>query len=147
MGKTYKNDVNEVIVSGNIGKAPEFRVVRETPVCNLSVASNSTINGQSTPEWHRIVAFNGLAEVIRNNGAVGRKVVVLGRLRTRSFQGDVQMTLDGRKVTGKATRYITEIIAREVIWMDRNPNSRNDFNNSGYYNNSHGEDNDTEIPF
>jgi len=140
------SDLNEVTLSGNIGKAPEFRRTTGTSVCNLSVASNKTVQGEERPEWHRIVAFGALAEVISRNAAVGRKVIVKGYLKTREFEGVVEVTLEnGQKVSGKARRWITEIIATTIYWMDSKPGGSS---NNGYHQDDPGPGaGDDDIPF
>lgn len=107
-------DLNKVMVIGNLGKDPEMRFTADgTPVTSFSVAVNrvsSTPDGDRREEtdWFNVVAWRKLAETCNQYLAKGRRVFVEGRLRTRQWQGQ-----DGQ------TRYQTEIIANDVIFLDR----------------------------
>ena len=110
--------VNKVILVGNCGQDPE---VRHMPsggaVANLSVATSeswkdkNTGNQQERTEWHRVVFFNRLAEIVQQYVKKGTKVYIEGSLRTRKRQGQ-----DGQD------RYTTEIVASEM----QMPDSRGD---------------------
>lgn len=116
--------VNKVILIGNLGADPE---VRYTPngnaVANISLATSMTWRDKQTgetqdrTEWHRVVFFNRLAEIVGEYLRKGSKVFIEGSLRTRKWQDN----------TG-ADRYTTEIIANEMQMLD----SRNTGNNNNY---------------
>jgi len=107
-------DLNKVMVIGNLGKDPEMRFTGNgTPVTSFSLAVNrsySTAGGErhEETEWFNIVAFNKLAETCNQFLGKGRRAYVEGRLQTRSWEGQ-----DGQ------TKYRTEIIANDVIFLDR----------------------------
>ena len=107
-------DLNKVLVIGNLGKDPEMRFTANgTPVTSFSIAVNRTYSGpdgerHQETEWFNVVAWNKLAETCNQHLAKGRRAYVEGRLQTRSWEGQ-----DGQ------TRYRTEIIARDVIFLDR----------------------------
>lgn len=110
--------VNKVILVGNVGKDPETRYMPSGgAVCNLSLATSETWKDKNTgqnqerTEWHRIVFFNRLAEIVNEYVRKGSKLYIEGRLRTRSWEQD------GVK------RYATEIVANEMQLLDSNPNS------------------------
>ncbi len=98
--------VNKVILVGNLGTDPE---IRYTPggkaVANFSLATSDTRAGkdgqkETKTEWHKIVAFDKLAEICGKYLAKGRQVYIEGRIQTRSWDDR-----DGNK------KYTTEIIA------------------------------------
>ncbi|MCZ4328507.1 single-stranded DNA-binding protein [Castellaniella denitrificans] len=103
--------LNRVTLIGNLGKDPE---VRYTPdgmaVCTVSIATTSTWKDKATgerreeTEWHRVVFYNRLAEIVGEYLKKGRSVYVEGRLKTRKWQD---------KETG-ADRYSTEIVADQM---------------------------------
>ena len=104
--------VNKAIIVGNLGRDPE---VRYTPdgkaVTSFSVATTDKWrdkdgNSQERTEWHRIVAFDRLAETCGEYLAKGRAVYVEGNIRTRSWEDR-----EGNK------RYTTEIHARTVQFL------------------------------
>ncbi|MBI2886077.1 MAG: single-stranded DNA-binding protein [Chloroflexi bacterium] len=107
-------DLNKVLVIGNLGKDPEMRFTANgTPVTSFSLAVNRTYSGtdgerHQETEWFNVVAWNKLAETCNQHLAKGRRVYVEGRLQTRSWEGQ-----DGQ------TRYRTEIVATDVIFLDR----------------------------
>lgn len=106
--------VNKVILIGNLGADPE---VRYTPsgsaVANVTVATSETWRDkqsgelQDRTEWHRIVFFNRLAEIVGEYLRKGSKVYIEGSLRTRKWQD--KSGID---------RYTTEIIANEMHILD-----------------------------
>lgn len=105
--------LNRVQLIGNLTRDPELRYTPSgTAVCSFSIATNrswTTEAGEKKDEaeFHRIVAWNKLAEICSQFLVKGRKVYVEGRLSTRSWS-----TQDG---TQKST---TEIIISDMILLD-----------------------------
>ncbi len=105
--------VNKVILVGNVGNDPEFRVMPNgNGVANVSVATSeawkdkNTGDQQERTEWHRVIFFNRLAEIVEQYVKKGSKIYVEGRLQTRSWEQD------GVK------RYTTEIVASQMQMLD-----------------------------
>lgn len=105
--------VNKVIIVGNLGGDPELKYLPDgTAVATFSVATSErwTDKGsgekRESTEWHRVVAWRQLAEIVAQHLSKGRQVYVEGALKTRSWEGD-----DGVK------RYATEVQAREVKFL------------------------------
>jgi len=106
--------INKVILIGNLGADPE---VRYTPngsaIANISLATSDVWrdkqNGelQERTEWHRVVFFNRLAEIVGEFLRKGSKCYVEGALRTRKWQDK-----NGQE------RYTTEIVAAEMQILD-----------------------------
>ena len=104
--------LNKVTLIGNVGQDPE---VRFTPngdqVANFSIATTEswTKDGQKQEktEWHRLVAFRKLAEIIGTYVKKGSKLYIEGKLQTRSSEDK-----DGQK------KYTTEIVANEMLMLD-----------------------------
>lgn len=112
--------VNKVILIGNLGDDPDSRMTPQgSPVTNLSVATDESYKdkqtGQKVPktEWHRVVAFNRLAEIAKDYLKKGSKVYIEGKLQTRKWQDQ-----NGQD------KYSTEIIAQELRNLDSNPNGQ-----------------------
>lgn len=106
--------VNKVILVGNCGQDPEMKYLPTgTAVTNISLATSETWKDkqsgqqQERTEWHRVVFFNRLAEIVGEYVKKGSKVYVEGRLQTRKWQGQ-----DGQD------RYTTEIVASEMQMLD-----------------------------
>lgn len=115
--------VNKVILVGNVGNDPEVRYMPNgNAVANVSVATSETWKDKNTgdqqekTEWHRVVFFNRLAEIVEQYVKKGSKLYLEGRLQTRSWDQD------GVK------RYTTEIVANEMQMLDSRGASQGDSN-------------------
>ena len=84
--------VNKVILVGNVGKDPETRHLdKGVAVTRFSLATTETYTSKtgekvSNTEWHNIVAWRGLAEVIEKYVKKGSQLYIEGRLRTTSYE-------------------------------------------------------------
>jgi single-strand DNA-binding protein len=106
--------INKVILIGNLGAEPE---VRYTPsgsaIANITLATSTSWKDKQTGEmqdrveWHRVVFFNRLAEIVGEYLHKGSKIYVEGALRTRKWQDKAGVE-----------RYTTEIIANEMQMLD-----------------------------
>lgn len=102
--------LNKVMLIGNLTRDPELRYTpSNTAVVTFGLATNrewidASGQKQEGAEYHKIVAWNKLAEICANVLFKGRKCFVSGRLQTRSWQGQ-----DG------AERQTTEIVIDEMI--------------------------------
>lgn len=105
--------LNRAQIIGNLTRDPELRYTPNgTAVCSFSVATNrtwTTDTGEKREEaeFHRVVAWNKLAEICSQFLVKGRKVFIEGRLSTRSWNAQ-----DGTQ------RNTTEIIASDMILLD-----------------------------
>jgi len=105
--------LNKVTLIGNLTRDPELRYTPQgTAVCTLGLATNRqwvTESGEKkdSAEFHKLVAWNKLAEICSQLLTKGRKIFVEGRLQTRSWTGQ-----DG------AQRTTTEIVINEMIILD-----------------------------
>jgi len=106
--------LNKVTLIGNLTRDPEMRYTPQgTAVCTFSVATNrqwKTDSGDTKEdaEFHRIVAWDKLAEICSQMLSKGKKVYVEGRLQTRKWEGQ-----DGN------TRYTTEVVISEMLLLDK----------------------------
>lgn len=117
--------VNKVIIVGNLGNDPEMRTMPNgDPVVKISVATSEewadkqTGEKKQNTEWHSIIAFRQLAEIMGKWLKKGSKVYIEGKLRTRKWQAQ-----DG------TDRYTTEIIADklEMLSSSQGGNSNNNW--------------------
>jgi single-strand DNA-binding protein len=101
--------INKVILVGNVGQEPDIRSTASgTRVANLRLATNERRrdrDGQWTDhtEWHTLVVWGRLVDVVEQYVHKGRQLYIEGALRTRSWEQQ-----DGQK------RYATEINVREL---------------------------------
>jgi single-strand DNA-binding protein len=105
--------LNRVELIGNLTRDPELRYTPQgTAVCTLGIATNrtwQTDNGEKKEdvEYHRVIAWNKLAELCSQLLTKGRKVYVEGRLQTRSWTAQ-----DG------AQKSLTEIVINDMLILD-----------------------------
>lgn len=97
--------INKVILIGNLGADPDVRYMPNgNAVANVTLATSDSWNDKQTgqkqerTEWHRVVFFGKLAEIVGQYLSKGSKVYVEGRLQTREWEKD------GVK------RYTTEVV-------------------------------------
>jgi len=101
-----------VILVGNLGKDPEVRSLDAgRKVANFSLATTETYknkNGERVEqtEWHNVVYYGPVAEVIEKYLRKGSQIYVEGKIRTRSYDDK-----EGIK------RYITEIIGDTMTML------------------------------
>ncbi|TNE53391.1 MAG: single-stranded DNA-binding protein [Bacteroidetes bacterium] len=107
--------VNKVILIGNLGKDPEIRKLENgTTVANFPIATSESYTDRTTGErreitdWHNIVVWRGLAEVVEKYVHKGTKVYIEGKLKTRNWTDK-----DGN------SRYTTEVVADEMTILSR----------------------------
>ena len=106
--------INKVILIGNLGNDPDVRYTSGgSPIANISLATTDSWRDKETgdmqerTEWHRVVFFSRLAEIVAEYLRKGSKVYIEGRLQTRKWQDR-----DGND------RYTTEIVANEMQMLD-----------------------------
>ena len=106
--------VNKVILIGNLGQDTEIKsTAAGAAIANFSVATSESWKDKNTgqqvekTEWHRVVAFNRLAEIIGQYVKKGSKIYIEGSLRTRKWQDK-----EGKD------HYTTEIVANEMQMLD-----------------------------
>jgi len=102
--------INKVILVGNLGNDPDIRYTAGgAAVANISLATTDSWRDkesgekQERTEWHRVVFFGRLAEIVGEYLRKGSQVYVEGRLQTRKWQDK----------TGN-DRYTTEIVANDM---------------------------------
>ncbi|MCX6023606.1 MAG: single-stranded DNA-binding protein [Chloroflexi bacterium] len=110
-------EYNKVIITGFLGSDPEMRFTGDgTPVASFRIAVNRMAGRADAGErreetdWFTVNAWRQLAEFCNQYLTKGQRVLVDGRLQTRSWVGQ-----DGQK------QFRTEIIANEVVFMGSRP--------------------------
>jgi single-strand DNA-binding protein len=110
--------VNKVILVGNVGQDPEVRYTPSgIPVGKFSLATNERFKDKSgelqeRTEWHTVVAWQRLAEIVGEFVSKGSKVYVEGKIQTSSW--------DDRHSGEK--KYRTEIVARDLVLLGSRDN-------------------------
>lgn len=106
-------DLNEVRLLGNITSDIEMRFTNSgTAVASFGVATNRRFKQgdewKDETDFHNIVVWANLAQGLAQRAKKGTRVLITGRLQTRSWEGQ-----DGQK------KYRTEIIADDIMLIDR----------------------------
>ena len=112
--------INKVILVGNLGKDPEIKYTASgAAIANLTIATSESWNDKQSgekvekTEWHRVVAFQRLAEIMGEYLTKGSQVYIEGKLQTRKWQDK-----DG------ADRYTTEVVAKDMQMLGSNGASK-----------------------
>lgn len=107
--------LNKVALIGNLGSDPEIRYMPDgTPTATISIATTDTWTDRDTKEkkekteWHRVVFFKGLAEVVGQYLKKGSQIYIEGKLRTRKWTDKDHIE-----------RYSTEIVASEMQMLGK----------------------------
>ena len=116
-----RSGINKVILVGNLGQDPEVKYTAGgAAVTTLSLATSEswkdkdTGSDQEKTEWHRVVLWRRLAEIAGEYLKKGSKVYIEGQLQTRKWEQDGQ------------TRYTTEVIGRDMQFLDSRGSSSSD---------------------
>lgn len=107
--------VNKVILIGNVTRDPELRMTPSgTAVCSFGLATNRSWKNQhgeimEDTEYHKLVAWDKLAEICQDLITKGRKIYVEGRLATKGWTdpGGIKHTQ-------------TEVVMNDVVVLDSN---------------------------
>ena len=119
------SSLNQVNLIGRLGQDPEYRMLQNGGVANLSLATSEKWRDKATgeqkeaTEWHRVVVYGKLAEICSQYLAKGSLVYIEGSLKTRKWQDNAGID-----------RYTTEIQARNMRILSGNNNGQPQ-NNAG----------------
>jgi single-strand DNA-binding protein len=127
--QTMPKSINKVILVGNVGADPEIKYTPSgIPVGKFSLATNECFKNKSgewqdRTEWHNIVAWQRLAEIVGEYVSKGSKVYIEGKLQTSCWED----RRSGEK------KYRTEIVARDLVLLGlrENCNSKQEHATSG----------------
>jgi single-strand DNA-binding protein len=107
--------LNKMQVIGNLGADPVIRYMPDgTPTATVTVATTDTWKDKNTgekkekTEWHRIIFFDALAEVVGEHLKKGSQIYVEGKLRTRKWTDKEGID-----------RYPTEIVAQAMQMLGK----------------------------
>ena len=115
--------MNKVFLIGRLTRDPELRYTSSNlPVATFSLAVNRNFTSQSgerEADFINIVVWRKQAENVKNYLTQGSQVAIDGRIQTRTYDGE-----DGKK------RYITEVIADNVQFLDSKGSRDNNMSSS-----------------
>lgn len=103
---------NKVQLIGNVGNEPEITNLDSgKKVAKFSIATNefykdSKGEKQQDTQWHNVVAWGKIAEIVEKYVGKGKEVAIEGKLTSRSYE-----TKEGEK------RYVAEVVANEILLL------------------------------
>jgi single-strand DNA-binding protein len=106
--------LNKVTLIGHLGKDPEVLTLEKNiKVAKLTLATSETFKDDlgkkhTVTDWHNVVLWRSLADVVEKYCHKGSMIYLEGKLKTRSYKSK-----DGDM------RYVTEVIAEEIILLDK----------------------------
>ncbi len=110
--------VNKVILIGNVGKDPEVRHLESgVSVARFTLATNEKYTNKSgekveTTEWHNIVVWRKLADIVEKYVKKGNQIYLEGKITYRTYEKDGQ------------TKYFTEIVANNMQMLGSKKDSQ-----------------------
>lgn len=106
--------VNRATLVGNVGQDPEVRTTSSgTKVANVSLATQPSWGDNPQPEWHRLVFWDKIAEVVEKYVSKGDRLYVEGRIQPRSYEKD------------GVTHYAVDIRVNELVMLGSGSGERN----------------------
>ncbi|WP_298501584.1 single-stranded DNA-binding protein [uncultured Maribacter sp.] len=103
---------NHVQLIGNVGQEPTVTNLENgKKVARFSLATNENYKDnkgekQTDTNWHTVVAWGKVAEIIEKYVNKGKEIGIVGKLRTRTYE-----TEEGNQ------RYVTEVEANEILLL------------------------------
>ncbi|GAL64563.1 single-stranded DNA-binding protein [Algibacter lectus] len=103
---------NKVQLIGNVGNEPEITNLENgKKVAKFSIATNESYKDSkgekvTNTQWHNIVAWGKIAEIVEKYVGKGKEVALEGKLTSRSYE-----TKEGEK------RYVTEVVIDEILLL------------------------------
>lgn len=135
------NGVNKVILIGRLGHSPDAKYTQSgVAVTNITLATSESWKDKNTgekkesTEWHKVVFYRGLAEVVEKYCNKGDQIYVEGKIQTRSWEDK-----EGNK------RYTTEIIADKLQMLGSRSQQGQGGRDAGANDVNH--EYDSDIPF
>ena len=122
------NGINDVTLLGNLTDEPQIRATSNgKKVASFSIATNESHKDQSgnwvsEAEYHRVIAWEGLANTVEKCLHKGSPVFVKGKIKTRQYQGK-----DGQN------RYVTEILINQIVLIGDKPKPQSQASNGNAY--------------
>lgn len=117
-----KRGINKVTLVGNLGKDPEMKYTASgAAICNVTIATSESWKDKQSgeqvekTEWHRVVAFQRLAEIMGEYLKKGSQVFIEGKLQTRKWTDK-----DGQD------RYTTEVVANDMLMLSARSGSESE---------------------
>jgi single-strand DNA-binding protein len=114
--------INKIILQGHVGKLSKLHKTNSgRAVVTLSIATHESCNDKNTSDhktrtdWHRVVFFGLLAEIVAEYVKSGNVLYAEGQQRTREYEDSSQIK-----------RIVTEVMAKEFKMWSKNKKGESD---------------------
>ena len=106
--------LNRVTLLGHAGKDPQVHILPGGTLVNLSLATSERFKDshgewQERTEWHNLVGYQRIGEILRDYVRKGSRIYVEGALRTRSWED---------RESGQR-RYRAEVVVTDINLLSR----------------------------
>lgn len=114
--------LNKVMLIGNVGNDPELKHTPSgIPVASFRLATSENRKDREGnviehTDWHTIVAWRGLADVVKKLVQRGSRVFIEGKLQTRNYEDKL-----GNR------RRVVEVLAETILILDKRKNDEEEF--------------------
>ena len=108
--------LNKIFLIGNVGNTPDIKILNnDIKVARFSLATSETHKNKegvknTETQWHQVLAWNSIAAVVEKYIHKGATLHVTGKIQYRQYTDE-----------NEQTHYVTEIIAEEIIMLDKPP--------------------------
>lgn len=108
--------INKVILIGNVGQSPETKISNGVTITYLTLATGESYKDKETgenkerTEWHRVVAYGKISEIISNYVVKGSKIYVEGYIKSSKWTDK-----DGNE------KNRTDIVANNILMLSDRP--------------------------
>jgi len=99
------SSVNEAILLGRVGNDPEVRDINGGRIAKVSLATSRKYKDKEDTQWHRLVIFGKLVDVVERYVRKGDQLYVRGRIEYSTVEGD-----GGKK-------YFTDVIVNDLTLL------------------------------
>lgn len=105
--------LNKIQLIGHLGIDPEIKNLDNAKVARFTLATDDSYrdkqgNKVEQTDWHNIVAWRGIADIVEKYTKKGSKVYIEGKSKSRTWEDK-----EGQK------RYTTEVVAENIILLDK----------------------------
>jgi single-strand DNA-binding protein len=85
--------MQNITISGNVGKDAELRTVRDTQVLSFNVGVKNGFGRDAGSVWYRCSLWGKAAEAFANSLLKGTKVFITGELTHDEYEGKAQFNV------------------------------------------------------
>lgn len=96
--------MNQIIITGHLGKDPELKKVGEYDLCSFSVAVTKKFKEKGTTTWFNVSVWNKLAELCQKYLSKGSKVLIVGEMQCDKYEEKYYWKVNANSVEFLSTK-------------------------------------------